>query len=62
MLQIDERALDDERSKAGTMAPTPSMNAPPPTNWILRISVGLVALVALAAAYQLVLRPFLVGE
>lgn len=62
LLSIDERALDQERTKAGTMAPTDSMNAPPPPNWILRITLALIGLVALAAVYQFVVRPFLVAQ
>ncbi len=56
---LDESALDYERTRGGTMAPSTDPG-PPPVNWLLRISLGLIALVALAAVYQLALRPLLI--
>ncbi|MGE0790766.1 MAG: hypothetical protein AB7S26_34145 [Sandaracinaceae bacterium] len=56
--QVDEDALETERTRPGTMAPRTSL--PPPTpNWLLRIAVALIALVVLAIAYQFLLRPLL---
>lgn len=57
LLEIDEDALEEERSRAGTMAPRDEPGPEP--NWIMRIAVALIGLVVLAIAYQFLIRPLL---
>ena len=56
-LDIDESALQQERARPATVREDP----PPPAgpNWLLRIGLLMVGILAAAIAYQFVLRPFL---
>ncbi|MBX3276292.1 MAG: hypothetical protein KF729_38925 [Sandaracinaceae bacterium] len=59
-LDIDERVIarEEQARAARTRAPAAAEASSGP-NWIARVAIALVALVALAAVYRLVLRPLL---
>ena len=57
VLDIDERALEGERQRPITVMEEPEPEPGP--NWIKRIGLLLVVLLALAIAWQYALRPLL---
>ncbi|MCZ7677451.1 MAG: hypothetical protein M5U28_01200 [Sandaracinaceae bacterium] len=60
VLAVDEEALRKERTRGATVAPgEDDAPEPPVPNWFLRVIVLLVALLAVALAYQFVVRPLL---
>jgi len=57
-LDIDERALNAERHRPRTLAPTEAPKRSTP-GWLPRVAVIALVLIALSVAYQFLLRPLL---
>ena len=57
VLDIDERALEGERQRPATLYEPPAPEPGP--NWIKRIGIALMVLLALAIVWQFALRPLI---